>query len=75
MRQGLRNPPLWVRWHERTADLALVRSRLTAAGLPIEEDGDGLWLPLQIAPDNGSATGQIASLVTQVLELYTIAVS
>jgi hypothetical protein len=75
MRVDEQDPPLWARWHRRTADLALAESRLKAAGYAVQRNDDGLWLPLELRPDAGAATGQIASLVSQVVQLYKTAVA
>jgi hypothetical protein len=68
------SPPLWARWHRRTADIGLVESRLNEAGHAVQKHLDQLWLPLELKPDIGSATRQIEDLVSQVVRLYKIAV-
>lgn len=74
MRLDETGPPLWVRWHQRTADIGLVERRLTEAGRTPQRHEGHLWLPLGIKPDSGSATCQIDRLVSQVVDLYNIAV-
>lgn len=69
------SPPLWVRWHLRYADLAVVEKRLAEAGFAAQRSANSLWLPLDLAPDTGSATRQIDSLVAQVVRLYKVAVA
>ena len=66
--------PFWVRWHHKTPDFKAVGARLTPAGYQLHSDDNGLWLPLDIEPDFGVATGQIASLIAQVVQLYKLAV-
>lgn len=68
------SPPLWARWHSAHADLRLVESRLTKANLPVQRHEGHLWLALDLEPDVGAATRQIASLASQVVKLYKVAV-
>lgn len=74
LRQDGTSPPLWVRWHHRTADIHLVEARLTQAGYRVASHEGHLWLPLDLPPDIGSATRQIQSLVAQVVNVYKVAV-
>ena len=69
------DPPLWVRWHERTAKIELVLDRLQAIGHSPQADERGsLWLPLDLRPDTGAATRQIEHLVHQVVEVFNATV-
>lgn len=73
MRLDNASPPLWVRWHWRTADVRLVELRLAEGHTVVKHEGH-LWLPLDLKPDVGVATRQIESLVSQVVDLYKTAV-
>lgn len=73
-RDNVDGPPLWARWHHKTPDFKAVGPRLAQAGYQAREDDTGLWLPLELEPDFGPATRQIASLVSQVVQLYKLAV-
>lgn len=68
------DPPLWARWISNYADLISVEERLTQAGRPFHKLDGRLWVQLEIQPDTGSATRQIAHLVDQVVALYKISV-
>jgi len=73
MRADETDPPLWVRWHRETTDIELVRPRLEAAEYaPISHEGH-LWVPLTIEADTGGATRQIASLISEAVQLYRTA--
>ena len=72
MRADRADPPLWVRWHRETPDLAQVQPRLESAGRSAQEHDGHLWVPLVIHPDTGAATRQIDSLVAQVVDLFKI---
>ena len=74
MRRDGADPPLWARWHRHTPDFDLVERRLIDAGYFVQHDQRHLWLPLELAPDAGFATAQIASLVSHVVQSYEAAV-
>lgn len=57
-----------------TPDFTAIAPRLAAAGYAVEEYEGHLWLPLQLAPDVGSATHQIDNLVAQVVRLHKTAI-